>query len=415
MLRHQLFVKDKQFSSSYKIWSPKAAEKESSMEYPLVKACIDLDAIQKNIQNLKQITNKKSKFMAVIKADAYGHGAVQIAKAAVKQGVEWLGVARFNEAEQIRKETIKIPILVLGYTHPSQAAMINDLDLVTTVYDLKMAKALSNKAKSLNRPVKVHLKIDTGMGRVGMIIRNNKAEKTVNQKVVKEIEKILKLPGIEINGIYTHFAAADHEDKAYTNSQIELFTSLLDDLKKKGIEFKICHAANSAGIIEFPGSHFDMVRAGISIYGLYPSCEVDRSKVKLVPAMKLVSVVTSVRKVSKGFNVSYGMTHTTRNVTKLASVPVGYGDGFSRQFSSNCFMLVKGCRVPVVGRVCMDQTMIDVGDISNINIGDEVVLIGSQGNETIGADELGARINTINYEIVSGLTSRVERIYSDYI
>ena len=386
------------------------------MEYPLVKACIDLDAIQKNIHNLKQITDKKSKFMAVVKADAYGHGAVQVAKTAVEAGADWLGLARLNKVAEIRQAGIKVPILVFGYIHPSQAAMINDLDLVATVYDFEMAKALSSKAILLNRPVKVHLKVDTGMGRVGMVIgRNNKslADKTARKQVLKEIERIIKLPGIDFNGIYTHFAAADHKDRTYTDLQIELFASLLDDLKKKKIEFEICHAANSAGIIEFPESHFDMVRAGISIYGLYPSSEVDKSKVKLAPAMTLTSIVTSVRKVAKGFYVSYGMTHETQKATRLASVPVGYADGFSRRFSSNGIMLVKGHRAPVVGRICMDQTMIDVGNIPNVKTGDEVVLIGSQGNETIGADELAARINTINYEIVSALTFRVKRIYSD--
>ena len=386
------------------------------MEYPLVKACIDLDAIQKNIHNLKQITDKKSKFMAVVKADAYGHGAVQVAKTAVEAGADWLGLARLNKVAEIRQAGIKVPILVFGYIHPSQAAMINDLDLVATVYDFEMAKALSSKAILLNRPVKVHLKVDTGMGRVGIVIgRNNKslADKTARKQVLKEIEKIIKLPGIDFNGIYTHFAAADHKDRTYTDLQIELFASLLDDLKKKKIEFEICHAANSAGIIEFPESHFDMVRAGISIYGLYPSSEVDKSKVKLAPAMTLTSIVTSVRKVAKGFYVSYGMTHETQKATRLASVPVGYADGFSRRFSSNGIMLVKGHRAPVVGRVCMDQTMIDVGNIPNVKTGDEVVLIGSQGNKTIGADELAARINTINYEIVSALTFRVKRIYSD--
>ena len=388
------------------------------MEYPLVKACIDLDAIQKNILNLKQITNKKSKFMAVIKANAYGHGAVQIAKTAIKTGADWLGVARIDEAAHIRRAGITIPILVLGYTHPSQAAMINNLDLVATVYDLEMAKALSSKATFLNSPCKVHLKIDTGMGRVGMIINNNlcnKAlpDKTAINKTIKKIEQMIKLPGIDLNGIYTHFSAADHKDQTYTKLQIGAFKSLLDDLKgKKGIDFEICHAANSAGIIEFPESHFDMVRAGIAIYGLYPSLAVDKSKIKLVPAMRLTSIITGVRKVPKGSYISYGMTYKTQKKTILASVPVGYGDGFSRLFSSNCIMLVNGHRAPVVGRICMDQTMIDVGDIPNVKTGDEVVLIGSQENETIGAEELAARINTIHYEIVSGLTSRVKKIYS---
>lgn len=391
------------------------------MEYPLVKACIDLDAIQNNIKNLKQITDKKSKFMAVVKADGYGHGAVEVAKKALQSGADWLGVARLNEAVELRRAEIEGPILIFGYIHPSQAAMIKDLDLLATVYGFEMAEALSREAKFLNKPLKVHLKIDTGMGRVGIFIGNKSLDnnglpdKTARKEAVKEIERIIKLPGIDLKGIYTHFSAADHKDRAYTDLQIDLFVSLLDDLKQKGIELETCHAANSAGIIEFPRSHFDMVRAGIAIYGLYPSSDVDHLKVKLAPAMGLTSIVTGVRKVPKGFFVSYGMTHETQKATRIASVPVGYADGFSRLFSSNCTMLVKGQRANVAGRVCMDQTMIDVGHIPNINIGDEVVLIGSQGKETIGADEMAARINTINYEIVSGLTSRVKKIYSDSV
>ncbi|WP_457553642.1 alanine racemase [Desulfobacula sp.] len=387
------------------------------MDDHLVKACIDLDAIGKNIQNLKKITHKQCKFMAVTKADGYGHGAIQVAKIAVKKGADWLGVARFTEAVELRQAGITLPILVFGYIPPSRAAIINDLDLVATVYDLEMAKALSSKAKLLNRPVKVHLKVDTGMGRVGMIIDKNKSliEKTARKEILKKIEKIIKLPGINLKGIYTHFAASDHRDRTYTDMQIEIFVSLLDDLKKISIELELCHAASSAGIIEFPESHFDMVRAGIATYGLYPSPEVDQSKVTLFPAMTLKSIVTSVKKVARGFYVSYGMTYKTRKATRLASVPVGYADGFSRSFSSNCDMLVNGYRVPVVGRVCMDQTMIDVGNIPDVNTGDEVILIGSQGNETIGADEQAARINTINYEIVSGLTPRVKRIYSSCV
>ena len=377
------------------------------MEYPLVKACIDLDAIQNNIQNLKQITDKSCKFMAVVKADGYGHGAVKVAQKALQSGADWLGLARLNEAVELRNAGIEAPMLVFGYIHPSQAGMINDLDIVATVYGLKMAKALSNEAKLLNKPVKVHLKVDTGMGRVGMVIN------TARKQVLKKIEEIVKLPGIDLKGIYTHFAAADSKDRTYADLQIELFASLLDDLKKRAIELEICHAANSAAIIEFPESHFDMVRAGISIYGFYPSCEMDQSKIKLTPAMTLKSIVTAVRQVPKGFYVSYGMTHKTQRQTRLASVPIGYADGFSRQFSSKGIMLVKGRRASVVGRVCMDQTMIDVGDIPDAGPGCEVVLIGSQGKETIHADELASMINTINYEIVSALTARVKKVYAD--
>ncbi|SDU62093.1 alanine racemase [Desulfobacula phenolica] len=396
------------------------------MEYPLVKACIDLDAIQHNVQHLKQMIPGQSKFMAVVKANAYGHGAIRVAQKALKSGADWLGIARLNEAVELRKAGIQAPILMFGYIHPSQVRVAVDLDLVITVYEFEMAQQLSREARRSNKYVKAHLKVDTGMGRVGMIIdkpdknpscqtaeKQREIKQSARKKAVKEIKKILRLPGIDLNGIYTHFAAADSKDKTYTQMQIDLFTSLLEDLRKEAVDLEVCHAANSAGIIRFARSHFDMVRAGISLYGLYPSFEVDQSKVALVPAMSLTSIVTAVRNVPKGFYVSYGRTHKTQKPTRLASIPVGYADGFSRLFSSNGTMLVKGYKAPIVGRVCMDQTMIDVGDIPDVKTGDEVVLIGSQGNKTISADELAKKINTINYEIVSALTSRVERIYSD--
>jgi len=374
------------------------------MEYPLVKAQINLDAVVNNIIVLKNIMAKQSKFMAVVKADAYGHGAVKIAKKALESGADTLGVARLDEAVELRQAGITAPVLVFGYIYPAQAGLVNQLDLTATIYNFNMAKALSQRACDLGIRLNVHLKIDTGMGRVGIIVQ---------KKIVQEIKKIKQLPGIETQGIYTHFAAADHKERAYTIEQLNMFDSLLNDLKKENIEFKVCHAANSAGILEYPDSHYDMVRAGISLYGLYPSNEIDKSRAKLIPAMTLKSIITSVRKVPKGFKVSYGMTHKTDQKTILASVPIGYADGFSRLFSSKGYMLVKGEKAPIVGRVCMDQTIIDVGHIPGVKVEDEVVLIGSQKDKTISADELAQNANTINYEIVSSLTSRVKRVYVD--
>jgi alanine racemase len=385
------------------------------MEYPLVTACIDLDAVGNNVRNLKAMTEKPSRFMAVVKADGYGHGAFRIAEKALQSGADLLGVARLHEAVELREAGIRAPILVFGYIHPSQAAQASDLDITITVYGLEPAIQLSDQAKSFGKPLKTHLKVDTGMGRVGKIIEKNLFDKDARKKTVRDIKEIFELPGLDFQGIYTHFAAADNKDKTYTHLQIEVFDALLCDLKKAGVDIEIRHAANSAGIIEFPQAHYDMVRAGISLYGLYPSRDVDHSRVKLFPAMTLKSIVTSVRKVPKGFFVSYGMTHETQKETVLASVPIGYADGFSRQFSSNGEMLVKGRISPIVGRVCMDQTIIDVGHIPGVGIGDEVILMGSQGKETLGADDLADRIKTINYEIVSALTPRVNRIYSDII
>jgi alanine racemase len=378
------------------------------MEYPLVKAQISLAAVKNNIHALKSMITKKSKFMAVVKADAYGHGAVNIAKHALLSGADTLGVARLDEAVELRDAGITAPLLVFGYIYPLQAALVHDLNLTVTIYNYDMAKALSKAASQQGVKIQVHLKIDTGMGRVGMIVNNLKVTRKKN---IEHIKKTIELPGIEIQGIYTHLAAADHKERTYTNQQLNLFDSLLNDLKKENIEFEICHAANSAGILEYPDSHYDMVRAGISLYGLYPSMAIDTSRVDLTPAMTLKSVITSVRKVSSGFKVSYGMTHETKQATILASVPIGYADGFSRLFSSKGYMLVKGEKAPIVGRVCMDQTIIDVGHIPDVQVEDEVVLIGSQGDRVITADELAQNINTINYEIVSSLTPRVKRVY----
>ncbi len=386
------------------------------MKYSLVKAYINLDAILKNIQALKRITQKNSQFMVVVKADAYGHGAVKIAKKALESGADTLGVARLEEAVELRQAGITAPVLVFGYIYPAQTALVNQLNLTSTIYNFNMAKVLSQRACDLGIRLNVHLKIDTGMGRVGIIVHKKIVqEKIVQEKIVQEIKKIVQLSGIKVQGIYTHFAAADHKEGAYTMNQLNMFDSLLNDLKKENIEFKVCHAANSAGILMFPESHYDMVRAGISLYGLYPSNEVDKSRAKLVPAMTLKSIITSIRKVPKGFNVSYGMTHKTDQKTTLASVPIGYADGFSRLFSSKGYMLVKGEKAPIVGRVCMDQTIIDVGNIPEVQVEDEVVLIGSQKDKTISADELAQNADTINYEIVTSLTSRVQRVYVDSI
>lgn len=380
------------------------------MKDRLVTAEINLGAIENNIRELKKLSNPGVRFMAVVKADAYGHGAVQAAEKAISSGADWLGVARLHEAVQLREAGIKVPVLVFGYTCPEQAVLIKELDLSVTVYSFEMAEALAEKAADSGIQLDVHIKIDTGMGRVGIIAGGGESCKRFNDQAVSEIKKIMGLKGIAVKGIYTHFAAADHRNRTYTNMQISLFDDLLGRLEKEKLRPGLCHAANSAGILAYPKSHYDMVRAGISLYGLYPSDETDKTA-RLIPAMSLKSFVTSVRKVKKGFKVSYGMTWEAGRDTVLATVPVGYADGFSRLFSSNGFMLVGGQRAPIAGRVCMDQTILDVGHIPGVRAGDGVVLIGSQGSETLTADELAAGAKTINYEIVSSLTSRVGKEY----
>ncbi len=415
------------------------------MDYNLVYARIDLGAVEDNILSLRQLTGKNVRFMAVVKADAYGHGAVRVAEKAIEAGVAWLGVARFHEAEELRKAGINAPILIFGRTSPVLTEKIAGFDLTPTVYSVEMAEEFSCQAVKKGVKINAHLKIDTGMGRVGLLPDSRRAEAVFsgksgriqttesssvsgvidaglnmgvtkipcisNEKSVSEIKAMLALPAFELQGIYTHFASADSYDKSYARYQLDIFNSLLNDLKKEKIVFEICHAANSAAIIDFPESHFDMVRAGIAMYGLYPSDEINREKVNLKPAMELRSEVSFVKTVPKGFKVSYGMTYETVQRTVIASVPIGYADGFSRLLSSKGVMLVKGIRAPVVGRVCMDQTLIDVGHIPDVKIGDKVVIIGVQDKESISADEIAGLIGTINYEIVSSLTARVPKLF----
>lgn len=382
------------------------------MEGALVTADIDLDRIRKNTIRLNRLTGTDTAFMAVVKANAYGHGAVRVAKTALKNGASQLGVARLHEAMELRNAGIESPILVFGHVDPDQILPAAEHNLTLSVFHGETAKAYSVQAVQAGKRLDIHLKVDTGMGRVGMIV-DDPADRTSRNNLIRQIRQITELPGIDAKGIYTHFAAADHKDPAYTLEQIRRFDSLLNDLETERIRFQIRHAANSAGLIGFPQAHYDMVRPGISLYGLYPSEDVGPSWVNLMPAMTLRSIISSVKKVPKGFKVSYGMTYETHKPTVLASVPIGYGDGFSRSFSSNGTMLVNGCRAPIVGRVCMDQTMIDVGDIPGVQTGDPVVIIGCQKDQEIRADEWAERSGTINYEIVTALTQRVDRVYSE--
>ncbi len=372
---------------------------------PLVRARIDLTAIRHNVCQLKAKCRSQVTFMAVVKADGYGHGAVEVARAALESGAQWLGVARLHEAVELRHAGIMAPILIFGYVPPEQVPKLLALALSTTVYNLEMATALSEAAVSLGKPLNVHVKIDTGMGRVGLI----------SNHALDETLQIAKLEGIRIEGVYTHFASADSRsefDQAYTRQQIDRFEQVCATLLQKGIDPGIRHAANSAGIIEYKRAHLDMVRAGISLYGLYPSGDIDPGSIALMPAMSLEATITSVREVPKGFKVSYGMTYETKKATRLASVPAGYADGYSRLLSSKGEMLVHGKRAPICGRVCMDQTLIDVGHIQGVKPGDTATLIGTQNGESVTADDLARLTRTINYEVVSSLTSRVGRVYS---
>jgi alanine racemase len=382
---------------------------------PLVWAEIDLDAIARNTRALKAAA-AGSRLMAVVKADGYGHGAVPVARTALAAGAEALGVARLHEALALRRAGLTAPVLVFGHTPVDLAGEAVAHRLTLTVSSLPEAVRLSEAALDQGRPIPVHLKVDTGMGRMGLLPDDLKCPpggRCQKDRALQDVGAIAALQGLALEGIYTHFAAADEADKSYTASQLARLTDFVGRVKQMGIAPRTVHAANSAGIIDLPDTHLDMVRAGISLYGLYPSKSVDRRRVALVPAMRLKARVVHVKAVPAGFNVSYGMTWTAPRPTTIATVAVGYADGYSRRLSSQGFALIRGRRVPLVGRVCMDLTMFDVGAVPEVAVGDEAVLLGRQGEAEIPADELAGILGTINYEVVAALTTRVERVYRD--
>jgi len=387
---------------------------------PQTKVIVDLGAVAHNIRALKGLLSRETKFMAVVKADAYGHGAVQIARTVLENGADWLAVARISEALELREAGIDVPILLFGDVLPDQVPYLAAHDIRVTLTCLETARVIAAAAKENTPPLKVHIKVDTGMGRLGILHDqfatpdqfvkpdNNLASPL---QCSQEILAIHALKGIEIDGIYTHLANADARDKAHTQRQISRFERLVKELAQKGLTPPMIHAANSAALIDMPQAHFNMVRPGIAIYGLWPSGETDHTRIRLKPAMSIRSKIIHLKKVSKGFKISYGSTHVTQIPTCIATIPIGYADGYNRQLSDQGEMIVRGSRARITGRVCMDFTMIDVGHIPGCRLGDEVVVMGSQENETISADDIARTIDTINYEITSSLTKRMPICY----
>jgi alanine racemase len=309
----------------------------------------------------------------------------------------------------LRESGIAAPVLVFGYTSPESIRDLLRYDLTPTVFSFATAEALSAGAIAGGGRLPIHIKVDTGMGRIGLLPA---CWHPGAGGAVPEIERIVRLPGLVPEGIYTHFAAADSRDKTSARRQFERFMAVLAKLADRGITFPLRHAANSGAVIDMPETHLDMVRPGISVYGLYPSNEVDRSRIDLVPAMALKARIAQVKRVPAGFAVSYGSTYITPAPTVLATVPVGYADGYRRALSSRGVMLVGGRRVPVVGRVCMDLTMLDIGEVPGVQVGDEAVILGAQGKDAITAEEIAGWLGTINYEVVSTVMARVPRTYS---
>ncbi|MEJ2475676.1 MAG: alanine racemase, partial [Desulfobacterales bacterium] len=306
------------------------------------------------------------------------------------------------------------PVLIFGFTPPSDVEALVRHDLIQTVYALETARAYSERIGKSGGRLKVHLKVDTGMGRLGILPDSRRYVEpgmAVSDHAVREVLAIAALNELALEGIFTHFASSDSADKGFAEQQFDRFMAFLDQLKHAGIEFEVRHAANSGAIIDMPHTHLDMVRAGVSLYGLYPSDEVDKSRIDLTPVMTLKARIVHLKKVPAGFPVSYGMTHRTPSPTVIATVPVGYADGFNRRLSNRGHLLVRGHKAPIVGRVCMDLTMIDVGHIPGVALEDEVVILGRQANAAITADDLAGLLGTINYEITSAITARVPRVF----
>jgi alanine racemase len=374
--------------------------------YRPTRAEISLDALSRNIQAFRRALPLGTRLLASVKANAYGHGAVETAREAVSAGADMLGVAFLDEAVQLRREGIEAPILVLGYVPPEGFPLARELGVSVALF---REDALEAAAQSGGRPLRVHIKVDTGMGRLGVL---------AGEEAVRFVERAVRTPGVEVEGLFTHFARSDEADKAYTRMQHERFAELEAAVRRRGIEIPLIHLGNSAAGIDTPEWTGGMLRLGIGMYGLYPSAEVGKTRVELEPVMTLKTEIVMTKTAPPGWGVSYGTRYVTRGEERIGTLPIGYADGFSRMLTGKAEALVRGVRVPVLGTICMDQCMIALdpadraeGFAGPVEAGEEVVLIGRQGDEVITADEIASLLGTINYEIVCMIADRVPRVY----
>ena len=376
----------------------------NELPYRRVEADIDLDAIRYNIETVQELNSSETKTLLVIKADAYGHGAVPLARE-MDDLADYYAVATVEEAVELRKNDIVKPILILGYTDESEYETVIDYDITTAEYDLERAEVLSDLALKKSKKAKVHIKVDSGMSRIGF---------QCDEDGVAEALELAKLPGLDIEGIFTHYAKADYADKSDAMVQYGRFSWFVKQLEAEGIEFKLKHIDNSAGAMEIHSEGFNMMRLGIVIYGLYPSEEIDK-RVELKPAMSLKAKVIHVKELPAGRGIGYGWTYITDRPTMVATVSVGYADGYPRALSGKGRVLIHGEYASILGRVCMDQIMIDVTDIidsgEDVVVGDEVVLFGKQGDNIIPVEEVAEPANSFNYEAVCNISRRVPRVY----
>lgn len=370
-----------------------------------VRADIDLDAVLYNMESMHKKLKPGTKIAAVVKADAYGHGAVEISRVLENLPYLWgYAVATSNEAMQLVEAGRKKPIIILGLSFPEQFEEIVENDLRPAVCTYETAQALSDIAAEKNKVCRIHIKVDTGMSRIGFQVTPESAD---------TVARISKLPNIMIEGIFTHFARADESSKAPAYEQFKQFEKMIAMVEEKGVQIPLKHCSNSAGIVEIPECNMDMVRAGITLYGLWPSEEVDKTKISLKPVMSLRSRVAYVKELLPGRQISYGGTFTVKKKMTVATVPVGYGDGYARGLSNKGWVLIKGQKAPICGRVCMDQCMVDVTDIPGVKIGDTVTLLGKDADEEITMEQLGELSGRFNYEFACLITPRVPRIYHE--
>lgn len=365
---------------------------------------IDLDAINQNMIHMHNNISEDTKMVGVIKTDAYGHGATIIAHELEQMDFVWgFAVATPEEAFTLRKEDIRRPILLLGYAFPYAYDNIIKDNIRSAVFTYEAAKALSDTAVKLKKKAMIHLKIDSGMSRIGII---------PDQNGIEIIKQISKLPGIEMEGIFTHFARADEADKTNVLTQLAKYTEFLTHIEAEGIHIPLKHCSNSAGIVELKEANMNLVRAGITLYGLWPSDEIDKTIVTLTPVLSLHSRIVHIKTVPANTAVSYGGTYVTKRETKIATIPLGYGDGYPRMLSNKADVIIKGHRYPIIGRICMDQFMVDITDgLDTILTGDKVTLIGKDGSVSISMEELGTISGRFNYELACDISKRLPRVY----
>ena len=361
---------------------------------------IDLDAINYNITNIKNKISQGTKLLGVIKADAYGHGIIEVAKE-IEGFCDFFGVAVIEEAIELRKAGFDTPILILGKTDPYYSPLLVKYDIRPTIFNFDDAKALSDEAVKQGKTASFHFAVDTGMSRIGFQVTEADAD---------TCKEITLLPGIAAEGVFSHFATADEADLTKTVCQKEKFISFIDMLHKRGVDIPVKHINNSAGLMNFD-EHFDMVRAGIIIYGLYPGEEIDKKLLDIKPAMKWVAKISHIKVLEPGREISYGGTYTTDKTTTVATIPVGYADGYPRCLSNVGYVLVNGKKAPVLGRICMDQFMIDVTDIENVSVGSTATLVGEDNGTLLSMEEVSAMAHSFNYELPCRVARRVPRIY----